>query len=242
MAEPRFRVPFSVPVYGSQDIVERFKRDGLRTIAEFHELFYHSMVWVDRTRWQGVPVCKPPTDLWVLQEIIFELKPDLIVESGTAHGGSASFMASLLDLNRRGGVVTIDSTEYPDRPAHPRIEYLTGSSTDARIVAAVAERARGCESVLVILDAAHVASHVSAEIALYAPFVTVGSYLIVEDGNVDGNPVLPNYVCPYTGIPSGGPQAAIQAFIAGTSAFTIDNSRHKFLVTFNPNGYLKRVG
>lgn len=194
------------------------------------------MVWVDRTRWRGVPVCKPPTDLWVLQEIIFELKPDLIVETGTAHGGSASFMASLLDLNGRGRVVTIDSTAYPDRPAHPRIEYLTGSSIDPGIAAAVAERARGSESVLVILDAAHETSHVSQEIALYAPLVTVGSYLIVEDGNVDANPVLPDFVCSYTGVPSGGPQAAIQAFIAGTSAFTIDNSRHKLLVTFNPNG------
>jgi cephalosporin hydroxylase len=241
MAGPLFRVPFSVPVYGSPDIVERFKTDGLRVIAEFHQLFYHSMVWVDRTRWQGVPVCKPPTDLWVLQELIFELKPDLIVESGTAHGGAAAFMASLLDLNRRGRVVTIDSTEYPDRPAHPRIEYLTGSSTDPAIAATVAERARGAACVLVILDAAHVASHVGREIALYAPLVTIGSYLIVEDGNVDGNPVLPDYVCPYTGIPSGGPQAAIQEFLAGTSAFAVDNSRHKFLFTFNPNGYLKRI-
>ncbi|HUA52461.1 MAG TPA: CmcI family methyltransferase [Candidatus Sulfotelmatobacter sp.] len=241
MAGPLFRAPFSIPLYATPEITERFARDGQRILAEFHELYYHSMVWVDRTRWRGVPVSKPPGDLWVLQEIIFELTPDLIVESGTAHGGSAAFMASMLDLNQRGRIVTIDKQHYDGRPVHPRIEYLSGSSTDPAIVDVVRERARGLETVLVVLDSAHVESHVRQEIAFYAPLVTRNSYLIVEDGNVDGNPVLPNYVCSYTGIPSGGPQAAIQAFVAGGDAFVIDSSRHKFLMTFNPNGYLKRV-
>jgi cephalosporin hydroxylase len=235
-----FRVPFSVPLYGSPEIVQRFSRDGLRIIAEFHELLYHSMVWVDRTRWQGVPICKLPTDLWILQEIIFTLKPDLIVETGTAHGGSAAFMASLLDLRQSGRIVTIDSQDYPDRPQHPRIEYLTGSSVDPAIVAAVAARAEGCGSVLVILDSAHSTAHVRQEIARYAPLVTPGSYLIVEDGCVDGNPVLPGYVDSYDAQP-GGPQTAIQEFLATTTEFAVDNSQHKFLVTFNPNGYLKRI-
>jgi cephalosporin hydroxylase len=235
-----FRVPFSVPLYGNQDIVERFQRDGLRIIAEYHELLYHSMVWVDRIRWQGVPICKIPSDLWILQEIIFETKPDLIVETGTAHGGSAAFMASLLDLQQRGRIVTIDSQDYPDRPQHPRIAYLTGSSTDPAIAQAALAAARGCESVLVILDSAHSTAHVRQEMALYAPLVTVGSYLIVEDGNVDGNPVLPDFICPYSG-QAGGPQTAIQDFLADSADFKLDSSRHKFLVTFNPNGYLKRV-
>jgi cephalosporin hydroxylase len=235
-----FGAPFSVPIYGNQEIVDRFRSDGLRIIAEFHALIYHSMVWMDRTRWAGVPVCKLPSDLWVLQEIIVELKPDLIIETGTAHGGSAAFMASLLDMQQRGRIVTIDTVDYDDRPQHPRIAYWKGSSVDPAIAAAAKVEAAGCESVLVVLDSTHSTRHVAEEIALYAPLVTPGSYLIVEDGCVDGNPVLPNFVDPYSG-EVGGPQAAIQAFVAGTRAFEIDTSRHKFLVTFNPNGYLKRV-
>src|SRR5258708_14848463 len=172
-----FRVPFSVPIYASPEIVDRFRRDGLRIIEEFWHLFCRSMVSVDRTRWQGVPICKLPSDLWVLQEIIFELKPDLIIETGSAHGGSAAYMAMLLDLQNRGRIVTVDTTDYPDRPSHPRIEYLAGSSTDPAIVAAVTEKARGCDTVLVILDSAHFTDHVRQEIACYAPLVTKGSYL-----------------------------------------------------------------
>jgi cephalosporin hydroxylase len=235
-----FSVPFSVPVYGSPEIVERFRSDGMRIIAEYHALIYHSMVWMDRTRWQGVPVCKLPSDLWLLQELIFELKPDLIIETGTAHGGSAAFMASLLDLQQRGRIVTIDTVARDDRPAHPRIAYWTGSSVDPAIAARAKDVAAGCESVLVILDSVHSTRHVAEEIALYAPLVTRDSYLIVEDGCVDGNPVMANFVDAYSGEP-GGPQAAVQAFLAGSREFQIDATRHKFLVTFNPNGYLKRV-
>jgi cephalosporin hydroxylase len=232
--------PFNVPLYGTPELIERFQRDGLRIITEFHSLIFQSQVWMDRTRWQGVPVCKLPSDLWVLQEIIAEVRPDLIIETGTAHGGSAAFMASLLDLQQRGRVVTIDTVASDERPKHPRIAYWTGSSVDPAIVDAAKAEAAGCASVLVVLDSVHSTRHVSEEMALYAPLVTLGSYLIVEDGCVDGNPVMPNYVDPYTG-ESGGPQAAIEAFVAHTREFQIDSTRHKFLVTFNPNGYLKRV-
>lgn len=232
--------PFSVPLYGNQENVERFARDGRRIIKEFFELYFHSMVWVDRTRWFGIPVLKPPGDLWTLQELIAELRPDLIIETGTAHGGSAAFMAGMLDLARAGRVITIDPETYPDRPQHERIEYWTMSSTDPSTLERLKPIVAGCSTVMVILDSLHSTHHVRQEIALYAPLVTVGSYLLVEDGCVDGNPVLPNFVDPGDQQP-GGPQAAIQEFLANTDAFQVDNTRHKFLMTFNPNGYLKRV-
>jgi cephalosporin hydroxylase len=234
------RAPFSIPSYSSAMQLDRFRQGGLKVIDDFLELIYFSAVWVDRTRWRGTPISKLPTDLWVYQELLHEVQPDLIIETGTAHGGSAHFMATLMDLNGRGRIVTIDSHEYPNRPHHDRVEYWLGSSTDPAMAERLQPIAADCQTVMVILDSAHSTEHVRAEIALYKSFVTLGSYLVVEDGFVDGNPLLPNFIDTYDAKP-GGPQAAIQELLAGSDQFQVDSSRHKFLVTFNPNGFLKRV-
>ncbi len=217
-------------------------------IQEFHKLYYYSNVagltWSD-TWWMGTPVLKCPLDLWIYQEIIFRVKPDLIIETGTYKGGTAHFFASMLDIlkasspSRERGVggeaevVTIDIEEYPDRPTHPRITYLHGSSTDPKIVQHIAERAAAATSVLIILDSDHSMAHVRLEMELYAPFVTKGRYLIVEDTNINGNPVLPE---------SGpGPNEAIEDYLQSHPEFTIDRSMEKLLMTFNPGGYLKKA-
>jgi len=214
-------------------------------LDEFHKLYYYSSVsgktWSD-TWWQGIQVLKCPLDLWVYQEIIFRVRPDLIIETGTYKGGTAHFLASMCDLlapSPNGGrglggeVLTVDIEAYPDRPAHPRISYLHGSSTDERIVQTIRERAAGKDSILVILDSDHSMAHVRREMELYGPLVTKGSYLIVEDTNIHGNPVLPE---------SGpGPNEAIEDFLKFHSEFTIDRSMEKLLMTFNPGGYLKRI-
>jgi cephalosporin hydroxylase len=234
------RAPFVIPSYGNPDLINRFAQDGLRIVDNFFELLYFSAVWVDRTRWRGIPIAKLPTDLWVYQELLFDLQPDLIIETGTAHGGSAAFMAAMLDCNQRGRIITIDPHHYDNRPSHPRVEYWNGSSTDPVLVERLKPIAAGCATVMVVLDSAHSTDHVRSEIALYAPLVTLGSYLIVEDGFVDGNPLVPNYVDQYDS-GKGGPQTAIQELLATSDAFQVDVTRHKFLVTFNPNGYLKRI-
>lgn len=204
-------------------------------LDEFHKLYYYSSVsgktWSD-TWWQGIQVLKCPLDLWVYQEIIVRTKPDLIIETGTYKGGAAHFLASMCDLSGHGNVVTVDIEAYPDRPVHPRITYLHGSSTDPAIVRAVQERAESSNSVLVILDSDHSMAHVRREMELYAPLVTAGSYLIVEDTNINGNPVLPE---------SGtGPKEAIEDFFRSHSEFEIDRSMEKLLMTFNPGGYLRK--
>ncbi len=205
-------------------------------LDEFHKLYYYSSVagktWSD-TWWQGIQILKCPLDLWIYQEIIFRTKPDLIIETGTYKGGAAHFLASMCDLNGLGEVVTVDIEEYPDRPAHPRISYLQGSSTDAKIFGFIQERAARKQSVLVILDSDHSMAHVRLEIELYALLVTPGNYLIVEDTNINGNPVLPE---------SGpGPKEAIDDFLQLHSEFIVDRSMEKLLMTFNPGGYLKRI-
>jgi len=201
------------------------------SVSRAHEVFYESDVWT-RATWLGAQALKNPLDLWVYQEIVFETRPELIVETGTYRGGSALYLASICDLVGTGEVLSIDiEPEREDYPRHPRITYFAGrSSTDPEVLAEVRERA-GSGPILVVLDSDHSARHVAAELEAYAPLVPVGCYLVVEDSNIG---LIRKDLMP-------GPLEAIDAFLARTSEFEIDREREKFLITFNPSGYLRRV-
>jgi cephalosporin hydroxylase len=208
--------------------------DAEEIVRSFHELYYTSADRTIRvTYWLGVRTIKCPLDLWIYQEIIHQTRPDLIVETGSGAGGSAYFMASICDLVGSGRIVTIDVRDR-QRPEHPRITYINGSSVADEVVAAVNEEARGEERVMVILDSDHARDHVLSELRLYAPLVTPGNYLIVEDTNVNGHPVFPEH--------GPGPAEALEAFLAEDDGFEVDRSREKFFLTMNPGGYLRRVG
>ncbi len=200
-------------------------------VARAHDVLYESDAWT-HARWLGAQALKNPLDLWIYQEILFETRPELIVETGTYRGGSALYLASLCELVGAGEVFSIDVEPLrDDYPAHPRVTYFGGrSSTDPDVVGEVRERAAG-KQILVILDSDHSQAHVEAELAAYAPLVPVGCYVIVEDSNIGQirKDLMP------------GPLEAIETFLAGTDEFEIDRSREKFLITFNPSGYLKRV-
>ena len=200
-------------------------------VARAHDVLYESDAWT-QARWLGAQALKNPLDLWVYQEIVFETRPELIVETGTYRGGSALYLASLCDLVDSGEVVSIDvEPARPDYPSHPRITYLAGrSSTDPGVVADVHERA-GARRTLVILDSDHSQAHVASELEAYAPIVPVGCYLVVEDSNIGRirKDLMP------------GPLEAVERFLATTDEFEVDAEREKFLITFNPSGYLKRV-
>lgn len=204
-------------------------------VDRFHALYYDA---ADRTwrstRWMGIPAYKCPLDLWIYQEILHEVRPDLVVESGTAEGGTALYLAHVLDLIGNGEVITIDVVPPACAPAHPRIRYLEGSSTDPAVVRRVEEAAAGRASVVVILDSEHSRAHVAEELRRYAGLVTPGSYLIVEDTNVNGHPVLPGH--------GPGPAEAVEEFLAGRDDFRADAAREKFFLSFNPGGYLRRRG
>jgi cephalosporin hydroxylase len=212
-------------------------------INNFHYLYYNNdrNTWRN-TFWMGVLTKKCPLDLWIYQEIIFDLKPDVIIESGTSDGGSALFLASMCDLLGKGMVVTIDVMVLDDRkeelgsryrPQHDRIVYLHGSSTSSAIVHEVEKHIKASDTVLVILDSHHVKEHVLKEIHLYHKFVTPGSYLIVEDTNLNGHPVLPEY--------GPGPMEALEQFLQENKEFEVDKEKQKFMLTFNPRGYLKKL-
>lgn len=216
--------------------VERSDAYRSQVIGRFHRLWYEKGLqggtW-QAIRFLGVPIWKNPLDLWIYQEILFDVKPDLIVETGTKFGGSAYYLSMLCDWLNRGEVVSIDIEERSGRPEHPRLTYISGSSTSAEVVNQIEQRAARAESVLVILDSDHRKSHVMDELRSYSKMVTPGSYIIVEDSNINGHPV--------DAIFGLGPMEAVDSFLLETSEFSIDASQEKLLFTFNPKGFLRRA-
>jgi cephalosporin hydroxylase len=207
-------------------------------VEDFHRLYFNDVFDKQlRVNWLGVEVLKYPTDLLVYQEIIHEIRPDLIIETGTHQGGSALFFASILDLIGRGQVISIDVATWNTLPHHPRITYLVGPSTSEDVLTEVARRAEGLETVLVTLDSGHTKPHVAREIDVYRRFVTTGSYLIVEDTKLNGHPVFTRYE-PDLG---EGPMEAVLEFLAKDQTFRVDRSRERFFLTSNPNGFLLKI-
>jgi cephalosporin hydroxylase len=206
-----------------------------QTIDAFHNLYYDGLPGAghifQRTFWMGVECLECPLDLWVYQEILHEIRPDLIVETGTHLGGSALFMAHMMDLIGKGEIITIDVNEG-QRPTHPRIRYVHGSSADPLLIETILSN-RADEVRIVILDSDHSDQHVTRELELLSPYVTAGSYLIVEDTNINGHPAYRNY--------GPGPFEALEKFLARNSAFQVDETHEMFLMTFNPRGFLKRI-
>lgn len=204
----------------------------------FHLAYYNDADTWRTSRWFGIVTQQNPNDVWTAQEIISEVKPDYIIETGTLYGGSALLWASILEqVNPDGKVITIDiedkSAEARKMPlARKRIEFLIGSSTDPSIVESIREKAAG-KKVMVILDSLHTKAHVYSEMTSYAAMVSVGSYLIVQDTDINGHPVLKDF--------GPGPMEATQQFLKNNDSFAIDRSREKLLFTMHPGGYLKRI-
>lgn len=214
--------------------VTRLLANEQEVVDAFHRLYYPFFV---DTKWLGVGAQKCPFDLFAYQEIVCETRPEVILECGTAEGGSAIYLASICELIGHGEVVTIDLNDKPHpeaRPECPRLTYWLGDTVDPATVGAVQELVAGKETVLVILDDDHKQEHVLKELRTYSRFVTPGSYIIVEDTNINGHPVLPEF--------GPGPMEAVETFLKETRDFEIDRSREKFLVSFNPKGYLRRLG
>lgn len=208
--------------------------DEKNILKNFHQLYYDSMdlTWRD-TYWLGFNIYKCPLDCWIYQEIMFKVKPDIIIETGTFFGGSALYLASLCDILKNGEVITIDIAEQKGRPLHNRITYLTGSSISSEIINIVERKINKSHKVMVFLDSDHQKDHVLKEMIIYSKFVSEGSYLIVEDSNINDHPVYPDF--------GPGPMEAIDEFLKGNKNFIVDKKMEKFFLTFNPRGYLLRI-
>jgi cephalosporin hydroxylase len=201
----------------------------------FHELDIWKNMW-----FLGIPIQKNPCDLWMMQQIIYETRPEVIVETGTFRGGSALFFAHTLEGTGLSDakVLTVDIEDACGDAAtlplwQKHVRFIHGSSTDPKVVAQIHETCRG-KRVMVVLDSMHEKFHVSEELKLYSPLVGAGCYLIVEDTNSDGVPIFPGSV---------GPTAAVVEFLNTPEGrlYRQDTAREAMVLTFNPGGWLLKV-
>ena len=179
---------------------------------------------------------KCPLDLWIYQELLYSLKPDFIIETGTRHGGTALFFACLFDIIGKGQVITIDIDSKEKVSEHKRIHRIIGNSVEPKIIEDIQNLIKNNNpnsKILVILDSDHSKNHVLKEMEIYGKFVTEGSYMIVEDTNMNGNPVLSEF--------GPGPMEAVNEFLKTNDQFVIDKKPEKFILTMNPSGFLKKI-
>lgn len=198
--------------------------------------------------WLGRPIIQFPQEIMALQEIIWKVKPDLIIETGIAHGGSLIFYASMIHLLENSGqVIGIDIDirkhnrgEIEKHPMAKYIQMIEGPSTDRKVFDQVQEFARNKERILVILDSNHTHDHVLEELNLYAPLITKDSYLIVLDTIVEDLPEVFSADRPWG--KGNNPKTAVWEFLKTNNRFIIDREiEEKLLVTVAPDGYLKCI-
>jgi cephalosporin hydroxylase len=203
--------------------------------------------------WLGRPIIQLPEDMFRVQEVLYRLKPDVIVETGVAHGGSLVFYASLCKAMEQGRVIGIDVEIRPHNraaiEAHELFPYMTlieGSSTDAAIVRQVRNQIRADDSVFVMLDSNHTKQHVLDELRAYAPMVTPGSYVVAADGIMEQVAGAPRTKPDWSW---NNPKAAAIEFVQQDARFVIEEPPFPFnegmireRVTYWPSAYLKRVG
>ena len=197
--------------------------------------------------WMGRPIIQYPQDMIAMQEIIWDVKPDLIIETGIAHGGSLIYYASILELIGKGEILGIDidirehnKKEIEHHPMSKRINMMQGSSISDEIIEKVKGYAKEKKTVMVCLDSNHTHAHVLKELELYSPFVTVGSYLVAFDTIIEELPE-DMYNDRHWGI-GDNPKTAVHEFLKRNDSFVINNEvDNKLLVSVAPDGYLKRV-
>jgi cephalosporin hydroxylase len=219
---------------GPDQLPKKLRRRVGRAVEQFERVAAElpGQIWANTT-WFGVHALKGPWDLWIAQELLWDTRPELLVETGVAQGGSALYYASIFDLLGAGEILGVDvdlSGVHPAARDHPRISLIEGGSTDRAVVEQIREAARG-KRAMVILDSDHSAAHVLEELGALASVVTPGCYLVVEDtaiGRPMGKEMLP------------GPAEALEQWLAEGQPFEVDRSREKFLLTGSPGGYLRR--
>lgn len=224
----------------SDEDVQALSRIWVREITRHNYAYNFS--------WMGRPIIQFPQDMIAMQEIIWRTKPDLIIETGVAHGGSIIYYASLLELMGNNGTVLgidIDIREHnreaiEAHPMYKNIELLEGSSVDEQTFEKVKELAKGAANVLVILDSNHTHEHVLKELELYSQLVTKDNYLVVFDTLIEDMPNDLIHDRPWK--KGNNPKTAVHQFLSANQRFEIDKDiEAKILITVAPDGYLKCI-
>lgn len=225
--------------------MDLYCEDGLKLIASLWIKLATQYQLMYEPTWLGIPIIQLPTDIIVMQELIWKVRPDLIIDCGLAHGGSAILYASICELLGKGRVIGIDvevrqanRVAIQSHPMSQRIEIVEGSSIDPSTVGLVTERVSGAKSVLVVLDSNHSYKHVLQELNSYHRMVTPGSYMVVMDGAQ----------AHVWDIPRGKPEwrenhplKAIHEFLRDHAEFQIDPYYTRMHITSCPDGYLRRL-
>lgn len=236
-----------------QNITTMGAATDLKSLTQTWQLEAAKQNYIYNFSWLGRPIIQLPQDVFAMQELIWSIQPDLIIETGIAHGGSLIFSASMLELNAacsgpaEAEVLGIDiDIRAHNREAievHPmskRISMIQGSSIAPEVVEQVRARAAGKQRVLVCLDSNHTHAHVLAELEAYASLTSVGSYCVVFDTGIEDVPAEMFLDRPWG--PGNNPKTAVWEFLKTTDRFEIDKEiPNKLLITVAPDGYLKRI-
>jgi cephalosporin hydroxylase len=205
-------------------LLEEMKNSYLKW---FHKYCHFTM------KWMGRPAYKTPFDAWVYQEIIFETKPSVVIEIGTHSGGSTLFLANILDAIGNGKVIGIDIDNSKTKDLnHDRITWITGNAVDSSVIDNVKQLISDNDKVMIIEDSSHEYTNTLDILKKYSPLVSNGCYFIVEDGICKEN---------YIDGPKPGPFDAIHEFLKTHLEYQIDKKMEKFLLTYNPDGFLQKI-
>jgi cephalosporin hydroxylase len=233
------------------------KNDNMiKTMSKDKEMLKLTKKWFDKSfsheysyhfSWLGRPIIQYPQDIIAIQEIIWKIKPDLIIETGIAHGGSLILSASILELLGKGEVVGIDidirkhnHLAIENHSLKKRINMIEGSSISKKIIKKVFEFTKDKKRIMVILDSNHTHKHVLKEMELYSPLITKGSYLIVLDTVIENMPEDFFKNRPWS--KGNNPMSAVKKFLEQNKRFKIDKKiDKKLLITVAPQGYLKCI-
>ena len=247
------------------DVLEQYKEDAIQRAKSYMKneklqnaknIFLNELVsekYAYNFFWLGTPILQAPQDLQSWQEIIWEVKPDLIIETGVAMGGSLIFNASMLSilenckLIEKGDVIGVDIEIRPhnkkaitEHPLNDKITLVEGSSIDEKIIQKVKELAKNKKRILIILDSNHTHDHVLAELRAYGPLVSKGSYCIVSDTGVEDLPEGSTSNRPWG--KGNNPKTAVWEFLKENDSFKIDKDiEAKLILTASPDGFLKRT-
>lgn len=230
---------------GARTTVDLYSREGLDFLSNLwiksatqHRLMYEPT-------WLGRPIIQFPTDIVAIQELIWNLRPDIIVETGVAHGGSLVLSASILELIGKGKVIGVDIEIRPHNraaiDAHPlkhRIELLEGSSISSETIDSIRASVGNAQTVLVFLDSNHTEAHVLEELELYGKLVTLGSYIVAHDGAQAWVWDIPRGVSDWK---ESHPLGAIHKFLKSHPEFSHDPHWTRFGITCSPEGWLKKI-
>lgn len=225
-------------IFSEKSPFERLADMSLRDWMLYHHHYVHQSYRYAggelQQRWLGHDILKSPIDCWIYQELMFSVRPDVLIELGVMFGGASHFYASIFDLIGHGEVLGVDiSLAKVKAVENPRIRYIEGSSTDPAVVEQVRRAVEG-KKVLVIADSDHEKGHVLSEMRIYTEFVPVGSYYVAEDSLND--------VMGWHPVPNEGPQAAVHEFLREDDRFVPDlRWAEKYILTLSPYGFLRRM-